>query len=111
MDFEGRYKKVLDTCSKKNRFGKAVSYLPAGAAVAIECFGVPSKKLLEVLSGNGSVSLTAKPTLGVSLSTWNALGIDPKEGDTLTMGSKNFKVKFVEPDGEGGAVLNLSIMP
>lgn len=111
MGFQERYQQVLDKCADPRHFGVKALYLSKGAAPGaepVEILGVPSRELLEVFSGNGLPSKTHRARFGVNLKKLNDSGIDPKEGDTLTIKGVNFTIRDVDADGEGGAAFVLS---
>lgn len=107
MKFSERYqKRVLDVCAR--RLGDTATYRSADAgAVDIEIEGVPSRETLDIIIGGGTNSKSRKATFGVNMQGLIDRGIHPKEGDSLRLRSVDFKIKWIDYDGEGGATLVL----
>lgn len=90
--------------------GESAFYRAKGAeeeTPPIEIMGVPGSELLELFSGAGAPSKSQRLILGVSLTRLKALGIQPKEGDSILLRETGFRIRDVEPDNEGGASLVL----
>lgn len=109
MSFSDRFQKtVLDRCVSPRHLGEPAIYKSSEAGSEEKPItGVPSREALEIIIGGGTNSKSRKATYGVNINALNQSGIFPKEGDFLRMREVDFKIKNIDPDGEGGAVLTL----
>ena len=114
MGFGSHFDFLLTKCTSPNLLGEVAQYLakeaPSGSSpIPIE--GVPSREALDIFVGESAKSGTRRSTFGVNLARLKASGVNPKENDKLTIRGISFRIKDVEEDGEGGAVLVLTKSP
>jgi hypothetical protein len=106
--FSDRFQKLLDKCISSSAFGEPAVYLSKEVGSdPVDIRGIPSRETIEMILGQSSPGLTRKTTFGINAASLQADGVVPKEGDSLTLRSIQFKIKGVSYDGEGGAVLTL----
>jgi hypothetical protein len=97
-------------------FGDSVWYRPPGVQpIPIQVVQFMAAHELKGLSGDGVPISDVKPVIGIRLSDLMAAGIDPQQGDKVTIdlsrlgqGMVDFQVSNIDPDGEGGAALTLN---
>lgn len=107
MAFSDRFQKALDRCISS--LGENATYTSKEiGSEPVEIAGVPSRESIEIMLGQMAPGMTRRATFGVNLKRLNDAGVDPKEGDLLTLRSTNFKIKSISYDGEGGAEFTLS---
>lgn len=107
MAFSDRFQKTLDRCV--SLLGETAIYTSKeSGSVPVEIAGIPSRESIDIVLGQMAPGMTRRATLGVNIKKLNDLGIDPKEGDLITLRSINFKIKAITYDGEGGAEFTLS---
>jgi hypothetical protein len=93
---------LLGTCM--DVFGREVTYAPAGGS-AFKLQGVFDAPHLAVGLRDGEVYYsTTDPKLGVRLSDFFSA---PLQGDVVSIDGVDYQVIDVQPDGQGGATLDL----
>lgn len=96
--------RVIKTC--RDTFTTEFVYKPA-AGGEHEMTGIFDEAFVSVEMLDGVPVQAVGPRIGVRLADIEALGITPDAGDTITVGSKTYRVDAFQPDGEAGAVLIL----
>jgi hypothetical protein len=97
-------------------FGECVWYRPAGQQpIRIRVVPFMGAHMVTGIGDDGVPISDIKPVLGLRLADLMAAGIDPQQGDKVTMdltrlnlGVVDFQVSDIDPDGEGGAKLSLN---
>lgn len=84
-------------------FGSTVIYTPSGGS-AITIKGIYRDQYLGLDSQTGYTIATERPHVSIRNSD---LSFKPKQGDTLQVENKNFKVTSVQKDGDAGTIIFL----
>lgn len=102
MAWEDRVHNLLGHCT--STFGRDdITHAPVDwTAQAIRA--IWSDTYISVDPETGVQVMSSDPNIGVRLADFNR---QPKKNDTIKKGTVEYRIRAVEPDGEGGAVLVL----
>lgn len=110
IDWDAKVLQPLEAAFGEDKERGLVAYTPASTGVAVDITGVFDNAYLFVGGvGDGIGASTIAPCLGVRLAQF---AVTPRQGDTLIvrrLGNK-YKVKEVQPDGLGWALLKLNLI-
>lgn len=92
------------------QFGTAITYMPAVGG-SFQITGAYDKAFFGVDPVTGSTVVTNQPTVGIQVSQFTLVGIEPQQYDTLTINKtgEQWQVREVHLDGHGGGRLMLNV--
>ncbi len=93
----------LANVATRDHFGTPVTYTPRSTGQPQE-IEAPFDRPFAQYDAEGQPVMATRPVLHVRLAD---LASPPKRGDRVVVKGENFRVKTVEPDGHGGADLEL----
>ena len=102
---------LQETC--RDTFGVPVRYIPSvekrpglgGAAIEITGIFDDSRETVNLMGGGGMEAVIPRPVVEIRIAD---LGIDPMEGDEVTVNEITYRILDVQADSHGAAVLVLN---